>query len=271
MLATEFIVHARKDIAYGPHGERNLLDAYLPSDSPTPRPGIVCIHGGGWEEGDKSGLGWVAESFARRGFAAFSISYRYSSAGRFPVPFLDAQRAVRWLRARAAAFGLDPARLGAIGDSAGGHLAACLALMELPENDPALAGYSSRVQCVVDVYGPVDMIGMMNSASAPIIERLIGQPLPGTEALYRAASPARHVRPGAPPFLIIHGALDDGRNCGSVPLSQSENLQRALQAAGADAELLVLDGAGHGFLGDPINPFANQTAAAAIKFFEEHL
>ncbi|MBI5722338.1 MAG: alpha/beta hydrolase [Planctomycetes bacterium] len=265
------LCRVKTNISYGSHGQRNLLDAYLPMGAKSLRPGIVFIHGGGWMGGDKASLGWMAEDAARRGFCAFSINYRFSTHGPYPVPFLDVQRAVRWIRAHAGRFRLDPARIGAWGDSAGGHLASLLALTELTESDPKLAKYSSRIRCACDVYGPVDLVDMMNNESAPIVQQLIGRPLQGSEALYRYGSPTHYVHAGAPPFLLIHGTLDDGRRRGSVPWTLSRNFYRQLKNAGVKARLEILKGADHGFGGRPEIIHARKAWDLAVRFFEQTL
>ena len=115
---------------------------------------------------------------------------------------------MRWLRKNAAQYGLDPERFGAIGGSASGHLASYMALADTRDNsDAALAVYSSRVRCVVDCYGPVDLVGMMQSASAPIVQAFIGKPLEGNEEDYRKASPVSYVKKNPPPFLIVYGTI----------------------------------------------------------------
>src|SRR3954447_5088208 len=115
------------DLSYGPDA-RNVLDLYLPEALPAPRPLVLCIHGGGWAAGDKRSYAWLADALAQRGYAAASITYRFAPAHHAPAQMDDVQRAVRWLRKNAAKYELDPDRFGAIGGSAGGHLAAYLAL-----------------------------------------------------------------------------------------------------------------------------------------------
>ena len=259
------------DVSYGPDA-RNVMDLYLPESGPTPRPLIVCIHGGGWAGGDKRVYGWLADALARRGYAAASVTYRFAPASRAPAQMDDVQRAVRFLRRNAEKYGVDPERFGAIGGSAGGHLASYLALADTRDNtDADLAAYSSRVQCAVDCYGPVDLEAMMKSASAPIVQGFIGKPLEGNEEAYRNASPHFLVKENPPPFLIIHGALDVGTARGQVPMAQSEKFHEKLARAGGDATLLTLDGAGHGFTGNGNNPHARAALAAAARFFDKHL
>jgi len=264
-------IKVMKDVPYGPHS-RNVMDFYLPESGPTPRPLVICIHGGGWAGGDKSRYAWLAEALARQGFAAVSITYRFAPTWHAPAQLDDVQRAVRWLRKNAAQYGLDPERFGAIGGSAGGHLASYLALADTRDNsDAALAAYSSRVQCVVDCYGPVDLVGMMRSASAPIVQGFIGKPLEGNEEDYRKASAVSYVQKNPPPFLIVHGTKDVGAARGQVPIEQSLAFQEKLRQAGGEATLLKLEGAGHGFTGNGSNKYAQETLTAALEFFTKHL
>ena len=272
-LAAGAEVKVIKDVSYGLHA-RNVMDLYLPQDKEgaPPRPLIICIHGGGWAGGDKGRFGWMAEAFARKGFAAASITYRFAPAATAPAQMDDVQRAVRWLRKNAKTYGIDPERFGAIGGSAGGHLAAYLGLADTRDNsDAELAKYSSRVQCVVDCYGPVDLVEMMKSASGPIVQGFVGKPLEGNEKDYRRVSPVTYVAKGAPPFLIVHGTLDVGNRRGQVPIEQSVEFHDKLRQAGADSTLLKLEGAGHGFTGSGSYKYAQQTLAAATEFFERHL
>jgi acetyl esterase/lipase len=261
-----------KDVSYGPHA-RNVMDLYVPEvKAGEVRPLIVCIHGGGWAGGDKKVFGWLGEAFARRGFVVASITYRFAPRDTAPAQIDDAQRAVRWLRKNAKTYGIDAERVGAIGGSAGGHLAACLGLMETRDNsDAELAEYSSRVQAVVDCYGPVDLVRMMKSASGPIVRGFVGKPLEGNEEAYRRASPVTYVAKGAPPFLIVHGTKDVGTARGQVPMEQSEGLHEKLREVGAESTLLKLEGAGHGFTGNAASKYAQQTLAAAGEFFERYL
>lgn len=261
-----------RDVPYGPHGARNLMDLYLPEGGPTPRPLVICIHGGGWAGGDKRGYAGLCETLAQKGFAAVSLTYRFAPTWHAPAQMEDVQRAVRWLRKNADQYGLDPKRFGAIGGSAGGHLASFLGLTEARDNsDPDLAKYSSRVQCVVDCYGPVDLVAMMRSASAPIVQGFIGKPLAGNEEDYRKASPVTYVTKDAPPFLILHGTRDVGTSRGQVPMEQSVEFHEKLVKAGAEATLIKVEGAGHGFgFGGP-NPEIQKALAAVLDFFTKHL
>lgn len=260
-----------KDVAYGPD-KMQVMDLYLPTAAPAPRPLVICIHGGGWAGGDKKAYAWLGDALAGKGFAAASITYRRVPGVRAPAAMDDVQRAVRWLRKNAAEYQLDPERFGAIGGSAGGHLASWLGLVETRDNsDPELKRFSSKVQCVVDCYGPVDLEAMMRSASAPIVESFLGKPLAGHEEHYRDASPAFNVKKGAPPFLIFHGTRDLGTSRGQVPIEQSISFCDKLKEAGADATLIKLEGAGHGFSHSGSNKHAQEMLTSATEFFTKHL
>jgi len=261
------------NLKYGPHGERNALDLFLPDNPSGAVPLVLCIHGGGWCGGSKEGLRWVARRIVEEGLAAASITYRFWPDWPAPTAMDDVQRAARWLRAHAADYGLDAARFGAIGDSAGGHLASYLGLTETRQRcDDQLAAWSSRVSCVVDCYGPVDFVAMIRSASASIVEGFMAKPLSAdTVAAYIAASPVSFVTGSPPPFLIIHGSLDVGTKPGEVPITISESFARQLCAAGGDASFVKLEGIGHGFMGDPDSPHAQQAVELARSFFRKHL
>ena len=267
-------IRVLKDVSYGPYGERNLLDFYLPSatDVPVPHPLVICIHGGGWKSGGRGAYAALARALAQRGFAAVCITYRFAPEWHSPTQMDDVQRAVRWLRRNAKQYELDPQRFGAIGGSAGGHLASYLALVDTRDNsDPDLAGFSSKVQCAVDCYGPVDLVGMMNSASAPIVESFVGKPLAGNEEDYRKASPVTYVSKDPPPFLIMHGTNDLGTARGQVPIEQSIAFYEKLKKAGGDATLIKVEGAGHGFPTGGASQYGQQTLPPVIEFFTKHL
>jgi acetyl esterase/lipase len=260
-------VEVLRDVAYGPD-ERHRMDLYVPKGEGEARPLIVCVHGGGWAGGDKARYRWMGEAFARKGFVAASITYRFAPKHRAPAQMEDVQRAVRWLRANAGELKVDPERFGAIGGSAGGHLASWLALADpLDATNPI----SAKVQCAVDCYGPVDLEAMMTSASAPIVEAFLGLPLAGNEEAYRRASPRHLVKKDPPPFLVVHGTADVGTKRGQVPLEQSTAFVEALKAAGGEATLLKLEDGPHGFTADADSPYSRRTLEAAVEFFTKHL
>jgi acetyl esterase/lipase len=265
-----------RDVVYGEvEGHKLLLDVYGANPNLT-RPAIIFVHGGSWSSGSKSDLGFAAAALARQGYVGFSINYRLLRNGknRFPAQLDDVQRAVRWVRAHARDYGVDPQRIGALGASAGGHLVALLGTTDTRDNsDAALAPYSSRVQCVVDLYGPTDFTPALEpenlerlatdpSPAARTVWEFLG-PLPESADNYRAASPVAHIDKKSAPFLIFHGGKD-----ALVPLDQSQRLDAALRKAGIESKLVVFEAAGHGFREPAL---LMQTFTTATEFFNRHL
>ncbi len=259
-------IHVDKDVAYGTVGNASLLlDVFQPAASAAKRPAIVLIHGGGFIFGDKTFYGPMGRELAGKGYVVFSINYRLAPVFRYPAQLDDAQRAVRWIRAHAETYHVDPDRIGALGDSAGGYLVSMLGLRDTRNNeDPALASFSSRVQCVVDFYGPsdftlpVDAPGVSPQA-IELLKAFFGKTQAQAPDLYREGSPIRYVTKQAPPFLIVHGTADT-----LVPPDQSTRLCDALKAAGANVTLSLFYKYPHGFL-TPSDPKA--AGALADEFF----
>ncbi|MBZ5586394.1 MAG: alpha/beta hydrolase [Acidobacteriia bacterium] len=231
-----------------------LLDLYLPP-SGGPFPLIVWIHGGAFRAGNKGGI-WYKPILnqTRRGYAVASIDYRLSGTAQFPALVQDAKAAIRWLRASAAQFHLNTDRIVVAGESAGGYQAAMLGTTGgVTELEGALGSPkdSSRVQGVIDFFGPTDFLAMDDGASScktPMVHRtadspeslLLGCNLDACPEKVKAANPITYVSRDDPPFLILHGTAD----C-LVPHSQSQRLYDALRAAGDKADLHLLPGVGH--------------------------
>ncbi|WP_052362085.1 alpha/beta hydrolase [Geminisphaera colitermitum] len=240
-------VTVERDVSFGQaDGELLLLDIFRPTlATASPRPAVIFIHGGGWGSGGKEDYTDAAMKLVRQGYVTASINYRLVKQGRnrWPAQLDDAQRAVRWLRANAGKHGIDPQRIGALGYSAGGHLAACLGTRETRDNsDPALASHSSRVTCVVDMSGPSDLTEQASAPGDRLVHALLGGTPAEQSAAARDASPLHWVDVKSAPFLIIHGRLDD-----LVPPRQGERLAAALRNAGVESQLLVFEDEGHGF------------------------
>lgn len=245
-------VETEYDIAYGEAGgQKLLLDVFRPTGQAAKRtrPAVLFVHGGGWAGGDKRDFRDMARGLAGAGYVCFSAGYRLvtPTKNKYPAQIDDVQRAVRWIRANAGKYGVDPRRVGALGASAGGHLVALLGTRDTRDNhDPALARYSSRVACVVDLFGPTDLTAKLPSPPGldvqALLTSLMGKPLEQARALYRDASPLFHVDGKSSPFLIFHGAEDP-----LVPLDQSRRFHAALGRAGVASTLIVFQGEGHGF------------------------
>ena len=258
-------VKVLRDLEYVPEGhERQKLDLYLPEKSDKPLPVIVWVHGGAWRQGDKSNC--PATSFAARGYAVASVDYRLSQDAVFPAQIEDCKTAIRWLRANAGKYNLDPDHVGAWGGSAGGHLVALLGTAEDVKEleGKGNPGESSRVQCVVDWFGPTDFRALgprADDAKSPVT-LLLGGPPSAEKEKAALASPVAHVHKGCPPFLIMHGDKDP-----LVPLAQSEALAETLKKAGVPVTLVTLEGAGHG--GKEFN--AEESRKRIAEFFDEYL
>jgi acetyl esterase/lipase len=251
-------VKLERDISYIPDGDKaQRLDIYLPEKaSEKPLPLVVHIHGGGWQGGSK--FPCPVAGMADKGYVVASIEYRFSQKARFPAQIQDCQAAIRWLRANANTYNIDPEHVGVVGGSAGGHLSALVATAGGKDAFPKIGGnddQSDRVQCVIDIFGPANFatvieqaendknvrnIFKFNTPSDPY-SSLIGVALNEDKAKTDAVSPVTYVSEDNPPTLILHGTHDT-----LVPYAQSEELAAALKAKGVPVWLQTLPGSGHG-------------------------
>jgi acetyl esterase/lipase len=249
-------VRVDRDIVYAKYGDREVkLDLYLPKVPPEkPLPCIVVIHGGGWRSGDKQRFARQAIYLAEHGYAAACIGYRLLPEVSFPAPIEDCKAAVRWVRANAKKYDIDPERIGATGGSAGGHLTAMLAsshkVAEL-EGNGGNAGIASRVQAAVGMATPADMsrFAQMNRLEKDVASLV---------------SPLTHVDADSAPILLIHSDAD-----GTVPHEQSVRLQAKYKAAGVRAELVTINGAPHAFWNQ--DKWFTDSMSRTVKFFDETL
>jgi acetyl esterase/lipase len=247
------------DLAYAGDSPSQKLDLYLPAAGEAPYPVILAIHGGGFISGDKADgqITPVLEAL-RRGYAVAGVNYRLSGEATFPAAISDDKAAIRWLRANAGEYQLDPSQVAAWGQSAGGNLAALAGTSgEVPTlrgPHPANAGQSDSLQAVVDWYGPISFLqtdrdfraaGLEPSGAAgpgSFLSVYLGAPLTEVPGKVKAADPITYITPDDPPVLIEHGAAD-----GIVPYPQSERFAEAMaERAGPDnATLRILPGARH--------------------------
>ena len=245
-------IKSKRDVTYVSGGtERQRLDVFYPANVEKPVPLVVWIHGGAWLGGTKEG--GPALRLLDDGFAVASVTYRFSQHAKFPAQIEDCKAAIRWLRANAKELNIDPERIGVWGASAGGHLVALLGVAgdvkEWEKGDNL--DQSSRVQAVVDWFGPSDLLTMgvqalpeskidHDSASSPE-SRLVGGPVQENKAAAKTASPVTYVSAGDAPILLMHGDRDN-----VVPPKQSEELHDALKKAGVETSLTIIPKAGHG-------------------------
>ena len=263
----------REGLTYGPN-ERNDLDLFLPKDDGRSlRPAVIVIHGGAWRGGDKKDMRILAEPLAQRGYVVAVINYRLAPKWNYPAQLDDCQRAVRWLRKNAKEFRVDPKRFGAAGASAGGHLALLLGTREVrDDSDPELKGVSSKVQCVLSIFGPTDFTDerYVQASKNPIAGRalidFLGKPYDEAPEIWKEASPIHHVSPDDAPTFIIHGDQDF-----LVPLDQSVKFAEAMKKVGVEVQLVVIKGMGHG----PTTPEQREefmkAVGQALEFFDKHL
>lgn len=229
---------------------RHTLDLYVPAGGGTPYPLIIWIHGGAFRMGDKHDR--VPLAMLAQGFAIAAINYRLSQHAIFPAQIIDCKAAVRFLRAHASQYALDPQRFIAWGESAGGHLASMLGVSghRSDWDEGAFLAQSSRVQAVVDFYGPTDFLqmdrqrlpdGMIHDTPDSPESELIGGAIQAHPAATAQANPITHIQADAAPFLVIHGDHDR-----LVPHGQSEIFVDALRKARVPVTFYTVAGGGHG-------------------------
>ncbi|MCK9897077.1 alpha/beta hydrolase [Frankia sp. AgB32] len=263
-------------------GHSLRLDLHLPDERPLPPPLVIWIHGGAWCSGSKEIDEGTYDTYIAKvvaqGLAVASVEYRLSQQAVYPAQIHDVKGAVRWLRAHADEIGVDGERIGALGESAGGHLSALLGTSgNAPEIEGSIGGnteYSSAVQAAVAVACHSDLLaGQAQLERRPdrireidtpdsFESRLMGFPIQQRPELTRLANPITFVGADCPPFLIIHGDEDT-----AVPWEQSAMLAAAVRGAGAEAVFLTVNGADH------FSPHLRGTAttSAMAAFLAEHL
>lgn len=233
---------------------------------------VIVIHGGGWQVGAREQLDPLVKDFAAHGFVSATISYRFAPAHEFPAQLRDAADAVRFLRENAARFNLDPERIGAMGFSAGGHLAMLLGCA-MDEDEPAAGTGAEKkeaaagktrgnVRAVVSFFGPSKLDAELSGQSKQIVRELVGAEATGLEERLWAASPLKYVNKGDAPMLLFQGAADP-----IVPREQATLMIEAMSAAGIAGRMEMISGAGHGFGGAEFE----RTLRVAREFFEQEL
>ena len=268
----------QRDIVFGTGDDVELrLDLAQPARGDGPFPLVVCVHGGSWQFGHRLMHYYTIRWLASHGYVAASVEYRFAPRYRFPAQVEDVKCAVRFLRTNAKKYKIDPARVGALGESAGGHLVLLLGLMDPGdgmEGQGGSAGPSSKVQAVVNICGPTDFSTWKPSAFADVVLRLtLGK---DSNALLhdlldtadrkdpkmKVASPLTYVDAKDAAVLTFQGTADS-----LVPPQQARLLHTALKKAGVEERLELLAGAGHGW-GPQLR---ERTDRLTLEFFDKHL
>ena len=242
-----------RDLAYDDQHASQRLDVYL-AKSETPVPAMVYIHGGGWRGGSKNRLPqWLSNAVAQGWLSVVSVEYRFTDVAPHPAQTDDCLRAIQFVRSNAAAWNIDPDRIGVTGGSAGGHLSLWVALhddvADAQATDP-IKKQSSRVACAVSFAGPTDWSLLSDiEHKHPAYRQLLGYK-PGTAVAEMDAdkmkdvSPISFVSSDDPSIMQVHGDADD-----IVPIKHARRMDKQLQEAGVTAELVVVPGANHGVAG----------------------
>jgi len=255
-----------KDVVYLPPDRSEKADIYHPKKiAPGQRlPSVIMIHGGGFNDGDKGRPREfnIGTNLAVNGYLVMSINYKLTrglNRATWPQPLHDAVTAVRWLRKNADSLRIDPDRIGVIGCSAGGNLAAFLALLrsgeDLVPSEP-YGEFSPSVSCAIDFYGPLDLLSYHDM-------KMFGKTREEAPELYREASPVLYAHRDAAPMLIVHGTADR-----TVALSQSEMMAAALQRVGANYQLVIIPDAPHTF---DLQPKQRDLRPLVLGFLDAHL
>jgi acetyl esterase/lipase len=253
-------------------GRPLLMDVFLPKHrNEKPTPAVLWIHGGGWERGDKSGNSG-ALFLANEGFVTASLSYRLSGESPFPAAVEDCKCAVRFLRANASKYDIDPDRIGVAGSSAGGHLAELIATADQSaglEGNGGWENISSKVRAAASYYGVSDLTLPFPQETNQVIVKLFRGTEKEKPALYRKASPVFYVAKGDPPLLLVHGEKDS-----DVPFEQSVRMAEAYHRLRLSIEFIAVKNAGHDFehIGNaPISPSVESIHQRTIDFFKGYL
>lgn len=288
VLASAAVCHAagtpqiERGIVYGEaNNERLLVDVYLPSDSSSerrqPRMAVLLVHSGGWCSGGREApiMATMGNALAGTGYVAFSIDYRLVKnaangqgiENQYPAAIEDCWQALRWIHSQAEKYQLDPARTGAFGDSAGGHLVSLLGTADPPLDDQRTTDRLTRVRAVVTFYGPSDLTKDFSHCRYPdgssvqdLIDRFLG--VGRDRPVAKKASPVFHVDDRTAAFLIVHGADDR-----FVPVQQSRDFHAALEKAGRRSKYIEIKGGGHGFVPE----VQQRLVSDSITFFDQNL
>ncbi len=264
--ADKYEVEFKTDVVYGKTGDEELkLNLATPKGLEGKAPGLIFIHGGGWSGGNKDGYDNFAKNAAEQGYVAATIDYRLAPKHLFPAQVEDCKCAVRWMRAHADELHIDAAKIGAVGGSAGAHLALMLGVMDKEdglEGDGGWSDQSSKVQAVVSYVGPVNLLSDVPEVSQGILKNFLGGTREERHDLYRSASPITYVNSGDAPMLLYAGTKDQ-----LVPYEQAFQMTKAMTDAQIPGRVEFLIGENHGFNGKEMV----RTLSDMMEFLGEQL
>jgi acetyl esterase/lipase len=282
--AAEYEVVAKTNVEFAQHdGVKLAGDLYQPKGL-AKAPAVIAVHGGGWQNGSRASYRYWGPYLAKRGYVVLSIDYRLGKAGTFPGSAYDVRAAIQYVRAKAADLGVDPDRIGLMGDSSGSHLVALVApagadpLLSSGYPDDPYAAAAVNVKAVVAFYGIYDLLAQWShdQIARPrdnIAEKYLGASPMQNRRVYFDASPMSYatVDKNRTRFLLIHGTNDDIVD----PPSQSEAFWRALNQAGIFSRRIVIPGAGHFWASDPFEDepggYGATTAPRLLRFLADAL
>ncbi|HEX3448015.1 MAG TPA: alpha/beta hydrolase [Isosphaeraceae bacterium] len=248
-----------QDIAYSKVGSRELkLDIARPAEGDGPFPAVLVIHGGAWRQGNKADVRPILPQFVEHGFVAISPEYRFCPQNAFPAQIHDVKAAVRWLKVNAKKYRIDPDRIGAMGFSAGGHLAMMLGLTSPNdglEGDVSAGAPDSRVKAVVNYFGPTDLGAKdIPDICKPLVKDFLGGSPQDRPDAAAKASPLTFVSKDDAPVLTFQGTKDS-----LVPYNQAIKLAEAMNSAGVPGRVELILGADHGWAGAEMARTVNET------------
>lgn len=257
-----------QDIEFAnPDNQHLKLDLYRPEKG-GPFPVVICIHGGGFVGGHRETMRWMCVRLAVEGYAAATIQYRLAPKYQFPACVEDCKAAVRWIRANAKKYNFDSDRIAAMGTSAGGHLAVFLAATADVKDFEGTGGnpnFSTRISCAVNAFGPSDFTRIQGkSKSEPVLVPFLGGPLQTHRQQYIRSSPLYWITPNSAPVLTLIGTKDE-----HVPVEQAKWLHERLDACGVPNQLVIFEGAGHGFRGEDQEKAIDVTLTFLAKFLKQ--
>jgi acetyl esterase/lipase len=268
----------QRGIVYGAvDGTELKMNLIVPPMGEGPFPAVLCVHGGAWRSGNSAAYEPFMLQLAMSGYVAAAIEYRFCPEHKWPAQIEDAKCAVRYLRAHAKELKIDPTKTAAIGESAGGHLSLLLGMMDPKdgfEGSGGNEGQSSKVQAVVNLFGPTDFRtwtlspeedARFTQVSGMSLDTMIADFVGASDRsaeVMALVSPVAYINAGDPPVLTFHGTNDP-----LVPIRQAEELHTALEKAGVPQKLVVMEGAGHGWTG----PELVTTIAQAMQFLDKNL